>query len=131
LASKLTRVLLALPLLAFLLLTAYNGLVEGWNATHFADTLGMKIATALQLAYGVLGVVGLFVLWRRPRWSRSALLGWSTTVTGEGALAPVVYAGKGIGFGVGVAAVVAALTVGACYAWAKSALAPNAGPRLA
>jgi hypothetical protein len=103
-----------------LLFTTYNGFVEGCNMTHYWDTTGMKAATAFQLAYGVLGAVGLFVLVRRPRWSGAVLLGWCVAVTAEGLLAPIVYAGRSIKYGVAAAAIVAAIAGGAWWAWARA-----------
>ncbi len=42
---------LALGLLVILLLaSAYNGLVEGLNAIHYADTPGMQVATVTRLS---------------------------------------------------------------------------------
>jgi len=119
--SGLRRHVLALPLAVFLLFTTYNGFVEGYNATHYADTPGMKVATGFQLAYGLLGALGLFVLVRRPSWSRIALMGWSLAVIAEGGLAPIVYAGKGISFGLGTATAVATLAGLAYWGWVKSA----------
>ena len=81
-----TRLLLSAPLASCLLFTTYNGFVEGFNMTHYWGTPGMKVATAFQLAYGVLGAVGLFVLVRRPRWSGAVLLGWCVAVTLRGCL---------------------------------------------
>ena len=77
---------------------------------------GMKLATAFQLAYGVLGAVGRFVLVRCPRWSWAAPLGWCVAVTAEGLLAPIVYAGRSI-IPVVSAAIVAAIAGSAWWAW--------------
>ena len=129
--STTSRYLLAAPLAACLLFTAYNGIVEGYRATHYAGTPGMKVATAFQLAYGVLGTVGLYVLVRRPDWSRLALLGWSGAVVAEGLLAPIVYAGKGVAFGIGVAVAVAAFVGVMCWGWAKAWLPSRISERAA
>ena len=115
-----TRLLLSAPLASCLLFTTYNGFVEGFNMTHYWGTPGMKVATAFQLAYGVLGAVGLFVLVRRPRWSGAVLLGWCVAVTAEGLLAPIVYAGQSIAYGVVAAAIVAAIAGSAWWAWARA-----------
>jgi hypothetical protein len=116
----LTRLLLSAPLACCLLFTTYNGFVEGSNMTHYWDTPGMKVATAFQLAYGVLGAVGLFVLVRRPRWSSVVLLGWCLAVTAEGLLAPIVYAGQSIAYGVIAAVIVAAIAASAWWAWVRA-----------
>src|SRR5262245_50628274 len=121
----LTRLLLSAPLACCLLFTTYNGFVEGYNMTHYWDTPGMKVATAFQLAYGVLGAVGLFVLVRRPRWSGVVLLGWCLAVTGAGLLAPIVYAGQPIAYGVVAAAIVAAIAGSAWWAWVRAGRVRN------
>lgn len=125
------RYLLAVPLALCLLLTTYNGIVEGYNATHYADTAWMKAATVFQLAYGVLGAIGLYAMVRRPPWSRMVLLGWSLALVAEGFLAPVAYAGKGLSFGVAVALAVAAVAGVACWSWARGWLRPGVAGRAA
>jgi hypothetical protein len=80
----------------------------------------MKVATAFQLAYGVLGAVGLFALVPRPRWSHAVLLGWCMAVVAEGVLAPVVYAGQTILYGSLVAAIVAGIAGFAWWSWARA-----------
>jgi hypothetical protein len=78
-------------------LTAYNGLVEGINATRFPDTPGMKVATATQLLYGVAAVAALLSMRLRPRLVLPILVAWGLAVTATGVLAPVVYAGQPLG----------------------------------
>ena len=118
--SLIRRLLLSAPLTLCLLCSAYNGLVEGYNMTHYWGTLGMKVATAFQLAYGVLGAAGLFALVRRPRWSHAVLLGWCVAVVAEGVLAPIVYAGQTILYGGLVAAIVAGIAGFAWWSWARA-----------
>jgi hypothetical protein len=106
------------------------GFVEGYNMTHYWDTPGMKAATAVQLAYGVLGAVGLFVLVRRPRWSGVVLLGWCLAVTAEGLLAPIVYAGQSIAYGIAAAAIVAAIGASAWWAWVRAGRVRKSAARM-
>jgi hypothetical protein len=114
---KISRSLRLLGVALPLLLTAYNGLVEGVNATHFADTVGMRVATVTQLLYGVFGAAALLAIVFRPRWVFRLLLGWGVAVVATGLLAPIVYAGQStsVALGVGVGTLAAVSVV--LWAW--------------
>jgi hypothetical protein len=106
-----------------LLVTTYNGLVEGMLATRFADTPGMRVATGTQLLYGVFGAATLVALMARRSWVVGLLSGWGLAVVLTAALAPVVYGGtslaNGASAGVGAAVVVAILL----WVWRRHAAA--------
>jgi hypothetical protein len=59
-----------------LTLTGFNGIVEGLNAIHFADTPGMKVATATQLLYGFSAAAALVRCYRAGH--RLAAVGLAT-----------------------------------------------------
>jgi len=103
-------------------LTAYNGVVEGINATHYADTFGMKVATATQLAYGAFAVLALVAMAFRRRLVPRLLIPWGAAVVATGALAPVVYAGTSMAVGLLVGAITAIVVGLAIWAW------PRTGP---
>lgn len=110
-----------------LLLTAYNGLVEGVNATHFADTAGMRAATVTQLLYGVLGAGALLAMVFRFQWVFRLLLGWGVAVVATALLAPIVYAGRSTSVALAVGAgalVVASLVLWAWHAHSASFAVP-------
>jgi hypothetical protein len=102
-----------------LLLTGYKGLVEGVNATHVADTPGMKVATATQLLYGVTAVAAILAMRLWPRLVFPILIAWGLAVTATGALAPVVYAGRPLGWGVSGGALTGAVVSLLLWAWPR------------
>ena len=111
-------------LVIFLLAGAYNGLVEGINATHHADTPGMRVATVTQLLYGVAAVVALLALATKRAWSRWAVLGCFLAASVTGGLAPVVYGGEPVRTGL-LSGAVSALLLGLVYwAWRRSSRLP-------
>jgi len=111
-----------------LLLTGYNGVVEGINATRFADTPGMKVATATQLLYGLGAVAALAAMGFRRRLVFPILVVWGLAVTATGALAPVVYAGRSFGLGAAVGATTALVVVLLLWAWPGRRPAPADQP---
>jgi hypothetical protein len=81
-------------ILAVLLFSAYNGLVEGRNAFRSIGTTGHAIATATQLAYGVFAVLALAAMRLARRATGPFLVGWGITFAATMGLAPKVYAGS-------------------------------------
>jgi len=112
---------IALGILVLLLLAAaYNGLYEGINATHYADTPGMRVATVTQLLYGVTGLAALCGLLFRQQWVRWAVLGCFVAATLTALLAPVVYGGESVKIGI-LSGAIAALILGVVFwAWRRS-----------
>ncbi|MGH2375344.1 MAG: hypothetical protein ACRDIC_17965 [bacterium] len=104
-----------------LLLTGYNGLVEGVNATHYADTLGMKLATATQLGYGITALAALAAWALRPRAVLRILVVWGHAVVATGLLAPVVYAGHSVPYGIAIGSVTALVVTLVLFAWPRVA----------
>ena len=107
-------------LVIFLLAAAYNGLYEGINATHYADTPGMQAATVTQLLYGVTGFAALCGLLCRQQWVRWAVLGCFVAATLTALLAPVVYGGESVKIGI-LSGAIAALILGVVFwAWRRT-----------
>jgi hypothetical protein len=104
-----------------LTLTGFNGIVEGLNATHFADTPGMKVATATQLLYGFSAAAALVAMAVRRQLVFAILAVWSLALTATAVLAPVVYAGRGVGVGVAFGAATALVTGLLLWAWPPAA----------
>jgi hypothetical protein len=109
------------------LLTAYNGIVEGINATHSAGTIGMKIATVTQLLYGGFGAAALIAMVLRRRWVSRLLAGWGFTLVATATLAPIVYADSSIGVGVALGGLVAAVAVFVLWVWRQLQRSSYAG----
>ena len=107
-------------LVLLLLVTAYNGLVEGVIATRHAGTPGMRVATVTQLLYGICSVVALLALATKRRWALWPVVGWAAAVIATAGLAPVVYGGAPVRTGV-LSGVAAALLLGlVIWAWRRS-----------
>ena len=117
--SKRWRIVRLVVILVLLAATAYNGLVEGIQGTHFASTTGMRVAVATQLAFGVLGLAALITVFLRPRWVFPLLVPWALAATATAALAPVVYAAASPGIGAATGAAAALVTGLAVWAWRR------------
>lgn len=100
-----------------LLLSGYNGIIEGIQATHVADTPGMKVATATQLLYGFAGIAAIAAIFLRRRLVLPILVAWGIAVVATGALAPVVYGGSSLGVGLAGGAVTAVVVAFVLWAW--------------
>jgi hypothetical protein len=87
-------------IVALLLFTAYNGLYEGFNATRYGASVGQRVATGTQLAYGAFAVAALAAMVARRRWAGSLLVLWGIAVVATGALAPVVWGDTPVRVGV-------------------------------
>jgi hypothetical protein len=101
---------------AFLLLCAYGGIVEGLDASRSASTPAQKIAAASQLLYGAGAAAALLARLLLRRWSLPLLLVWGAALTVTGGLAPVVWGEQGPA--VGLVAAVAVAAVVALVLWA-------------
>jgi hypothetical protein len=115
------RVLGLSVLAAALLFTGYTGLVEGFHATRFAATRGMRVATAAQLLYGGCAVAALIALAVKRQWVFGLLVAWAVGGAATAGLAPVVYAGQPIGTGL-LTALASGLLLGlAAWGWRRCA----------
>jgi hypothetical protein len=124
--------LIALVLLA----TAYNGVVEGLNATHAASTPGQRVATVTQLVYGVFAALALVGVAMRHPATTVVLVGWAIAVVATAGLAPVVYGGTSVTIGVATSVAAAVIAGGVIASWRRIAGSrehsvpprPKAGP---
>lgn len=127
---RILRVACLVFLLAVLLFFAYNGLVEGSNAIRTMRTPGEKLATATQLAYGVLAVLALASVWLRPAGTTRLLVAWAVPLVVTGTLAPMVYGDRGLGIGLLgglVALLLSGLTIW-CWSSRPKATPPEISP---
>ncbi len=106
------RILLPVALVCLLGL-AWTGLSGGINQFPQSTTLGRKVQTIAQAAYGLFALlIVITVFWSRG-WRRRAQWGWVTSVTLAGGLASVVWGGTGILIGLlaGTASLLVALGI--------------------
>ncbi|HUQ99076.1 MAG TPA: hypothetical protein VM166_06440 [Gemmatimonadaceae bacterium] len=110
-----TAYFLALALLAFTgVVGIYNGIDE-WgdptNAVQESVLIGV-------LAYGLLGLVGVYGVVRRERWRTYAVAAWGIAVTYVPGAAVMAYTEEGVAVGSAIAASGAAALVAAFVLWA-------------
>jgi len=94
-----------------LLLTVWLGLKEGSDAFRGAETSFQRLASLVQLEYGVAAVAALVAFHRRSRWLLLLLLWWGLGLVATATLAPVAWGGapwiSGLGSGIATALAVA------------------------
>jgi len=98
----------------FVLLTGGLGIWNGVRELDQAAELLQRVATATELTYGVLGILGGIALHERRRWARPVVAGWGVALASTGALAPVAWGEGGLGASLatgGVTALLAGLVV--------------------
>lgn len=114
----------ARPWLAMLLLLALSvggfwGLMDQWAADH---SPGAVFSNAAQTAYAVLGLVAAFGLFRKARWTRTALSVWAVALIITGASAAMIWGEQGWGAAAGAAGLmVVCAAVVFWLAWPASA----------
>ena len=106
--------------LVLLVATAYNGIFEGLNAARHASTLGQRVATVTQLAYGVLAIPAIVAVAMRHRITIFILVGWAAALVATAALAPIVYGGASVGVAAVAVILVALVTGGVIVAWRRA-----------
>jgi hypothetical protein len=112
-------------ILLLLLATAYNGTVEGLNATRYASSIGQRIASVTQLAYGALAIAAILGIALRHPMTITVLVAWGGAVVSTAALAPVVYAGASASVGLGAGLAAAVVAAGAIEAWRRGRRPPS------
>ena len=103
-----------------LLATAYNGIFEGLNAARHASTLGQRVATVTQLAYGVLAIAAIVAVAIRHRITLALLVGWAAALVATAALAPIVYGGASVVVAAVAVILVALVTGSVIVAWRRA-----------
>jgi hypothetical protein len=108
------RALLAV-VLVLLLWLAWTGLSGGYNQISQSQTLGQKIQTFSQGAYGLLASMCVVTTFFGRKWGRAVQTGWVVSVTAAAGLASVVWGGTGVG--IGVLSAGAALIIAVAIVW--------------
>lgn len=80
---------------AFLLFIGYTGITGGLQQVSESATLGQRVQTATQLAFGLLAVAVVATLTARRRWSRLLLVAWGAVLSISSGLAVIVWGGQG------------------------------------
>jgi hypothetical protein len=109
-----TRVPFVLALL-LLLGFAWIGMSGGWSQLAQSPTMGQRIQSVAQLAYGLLSLVAIVVWFWARHWSGPVLIGWASSLALAGALAPVVWGESSVA--VGVLSGVASLLIAGGIVW--------------
>ena len=112
------RSLLVLAAVLFLILAwlGLRGGIQQWPESH---SLGQKVQTGAQLAYGILSLLAVASVARTAGFTRVVRLSWLVTITIAAGMAPLVW-GDGA-WGAGLVAGLAALLVGLLILWLLSA----------
>jgi len=93
------RTLLVLALV-LLLGFAWAGLRGGFSQLSQAATVGRKVQTFGQLAYGVFSVLSVVTTFVGRRLHAAMLIGWTLSVTVAAGLASIVWGGTSVAIGV-------------------------------
>jgi hypothetical protein len=107
---------------AFLLLLVWVGVKVGLDGLLHARMASQRIASILQIGYGLASVAVLWSTWRNSWWLRLALFAWGAVLVITSCLAPMVWARANwmTGAFTGIVALFAALLVGrGCEAHAR------------
>jgi TctA family transporter len=94
---------------------AWTGISGGVNQLPESSSLGQKIQSVTQLAYGILSLVALAAWFLARRWSRVAFTTWEICLAMAAGLAAVVWGDETIV--VGVLTGVASFVIGWGIAW--------------
>jgi drug/metabolite transporter superfamily protein YnfA len=103
-ATKLVRVCLVNPIMgtlrwadlrlaaltSILVLAAYIGVVEGFNASHWARNLVESVTAAAQLGYGMLAFFALISVLKKHRFARPLIEFWGAIFVATSIMSPVV-----------------------------------------
>lgn len=100
-----------------LVLTAWNGLVDGLSAAKLATTPGVRVAAILQLLCGVSAGGALFSMVMDPPRVFSILVFWGIAFAATAAIAPVVAGGAPLSAGVAPALVSGAAAALVVWGW--------------
>lgn len=95
--KRVARSVRLVAIVAFFLLTAYTGIVDGLDAFRSASVVKPleRFAAASQLVYGGLAAVVLVASAVARRWVLPLLVAWGAALTVTGGLAPVVWGEQG------------------------------------
>src|SRR5437762_13361793 len=98
-------------LTSILVLAGYIGVVDGFNAAHWARSLAESVTAAAQLGYGTLAFLALIAILKKHRFARPIIEFWGAIFVATAIMSPVVFGNatlsKGILSGDGAALIVA------------------------
>lgn len=80
-------------LVLLLVAAAYFGLTGGFELLRQAHSGVQRLATGMELLYGLAALLALVALASRHRWTLRLLIVWAAAVTATSALAPWVWGG--------------------------------------
>jgi hypothetical protein len=122
---KVSRALLVLALLMLLIL-AWLGIRGGIREWPQSESIGQRIQTAAQFAYGLFSLLTAASAWRRGVFEPVVRGFWLVAITVAGGLAPVVWGAAA--WWAGLVAGLAALLIGLLILWLLSAGARGLKP---
>ena len=77
-------------LTSILVLAAYIGVVQGFNASHWARNLAESVTAAAQLGYGTLAFFALISILNKHRFARPLIEFWGAIFVATSIMSPVV-----------------------------------------
>ena len=77
-------------LTSILVLAAYIGIVEGFNASHWARNFAESVTAAAQLGYGTLAFFALISILKKHRFARPLIEFWGAIFVATSIMSPVV-----------------------------------------
>lgn len=83
-----------------LLLCGALGFRNGPQEMRIAATKGQQFAAYCEVGYGALGLLAALALYQGHKAAMFLMVGWATFLTLTGALAPVVWGGAPVKFGI-------------------------------
>jgi hypothetical protein len=108
------RIVLTVAVLSLLALS-WNGVSGGMSQRSEAHTLGQKVQTACQFAFGFFGLLSVVTTFIGRRWRTLSYTGWTVSITLAGGLAAVVWGDTSVA--VGFLAGLASLGVALLLIW--------------
>ena len=94
---------------------AWVGVTQGIRQLPESETPGQIAQSLCQLAFGLFALLSLLTTFRRRRWNRLMLAGWTISVALAAGLASVFWGSTSIL--IGLASGAAALLIGLVVAW--------------
>jgi len=98
--SPVVRRTLLFLALVLLLGFAWAGLSGGFSQLSQSSTIGRKVQTFSQLAYGAFSLLSVVTTFVGRRWQAAMLIGWTLSVTVAAGLASIVWGGTSVAIGV-------------------------------
>jgi len=100
-----------------LVLSGWNGIVDGLTAAKQASVQGVRLAAVLQLLSGVSAAGALFLMVMEPPRVFSMLVFWGIVLTATASLAPIVVGGAPLTAGVAAGAATAIAVALVVWGW--------------